>query len=162
MGWYQNLASRERQFILSGAAIAALLLCYVLVYEPLADGLKQNRETLELKREELKRLIDISHKYKQLGPADSKATRKDSRSLLAIIDQSGAEIGIKSSIKRLTPEGDNKVRVSVDDVAFDKLIEWLVRNSARNLIHAEIFLVRESDQKGMVNATLLFSKNQEL
>lgn len=158
MEWFQNLALRERQFILFGTAIVVLLLSYVLVYEPLEDGLKESQVTLGQKRAEHMRLVDISHKYKQLRPLGGKSTSNDNRSLLAIIDQSSSVIGIKASIKRLTPEGKNKVRVRVEDVAFDKLVEWLVTNATKNLIHAELFLVRPTDKKGMVNATLLLSK----
>ncbi len=108
---------------------------------------------------EIKHLVDISRKYKRLRPSAGKSTTKDNRSLLAIIDQSSSVVGIKSSIKRLTPEGKNKVRVRVEDVAFDKLVEWLVTNANNNLIHAELFLVRPTDKKGVVNTTLLLSNN---
>ncbi len=157
--WFQNLALRERQFLLFGAAVVVLLVSYVLVYEPLENGLKESQVTLDQKRAEYIRLVDISRKYKQLRPLGGKSTTKENRSLLAIIDQSSSVIGIKTSIKRLTPEGKNKVRVRVEDVAFDKLVEWLVTNANKNLMHAELFLVRPTDKNGVVNATLLLSKN---
>ncbi len=156
--WYRNLAMRERQFILIGAVIVALFLSYVLIYESIENGLKNSQILLVQKHSEFDQLVDISNKYKKLKPALNKSTAKDNRSLLAIIDQSSSTIGIKSSIKRLTPEGDNKVRVRVEDVAFDKLVQWLVTNSDKSSIHAELFLVREADKKGVVNATLLLSQ----
>lgn len=158
--WYQNLAERERRFILVGAATVTLLLMYVLAYEPLEYGLNKSQMTLDRKRLEFNKLTDISHKYKQLRPLNKLSTAKDDRSLLAIIDQSSSVVGIKSAIKRLTPEGDGKVRVRVEDVAFDKMIEWLVTNASKNSIHAELLLVRRTDKKGIVNATLLLSRKK--
>lgn len=158
--WYQNLALRERQFILFGAAVVALLFSYIVIYEPLQTGLKNSQMSLDQKHSDFKRLVGISNKYKKLGPAIRRSsTNKNNRSLLAIIDQSSSVIGIKSSIKRLTPEGKNKVRVRVEDVAFDKLVEWIVSNSSKNSIHTELFLVRQTDKNGVVNATLLLSQN---
>lgn len=158
--WYKNLAVRERRFILIGAAIVALLLIYVLAYEPLESGLNQSQMTLDRKRLEFNKLINISQKYKQLRPLKNRSAAKDDRSLLAIIDQNSSVAGIKSAIKRLTPEGDSKVRVRVEDVAFDKMIEWLVTNASKNSIHAELLLVRRTEKKGIINATLLLSRKK--
>lgn len=156
--WFQSLATRERQTVLGGTVTVALLLGYLLIYEPLGVGLTESQAALERKTSEFKQLSDISQKYKMLGPAKRKPTSKSGRSLLAIIDQSSSRVGIKSAIKRLTPEGESKVRVRVEDVSFDKLVEWLVANSSKNLIHAELFMVRQTEKRGIVNATLLLSQ----
>jgi general secretion pathway protein M len=156
--WFQSLATRERQFVVAGAAVVTLVLVYALVYAPLQDSLSASKISLENKLTEFKQLRDISLKYKRIGPSKSRSTTQDGRSLLAVIDQSSSSAGIKSAIKRLTPEGASKVRVRVEEVAFDKLVEWLASNSSKNLIHAELFLVRQTETKGMVNATLLLAR----
>jgi general secretion pathway protein M len=156
--WFHSLAARERHAVLIGAVVVTLLLGYLLIYEPLEIGLTESQVALERKKDELKQLSDISQKYKMLGPAKITAKSNGGKSLLATIDQSSSDVGIKSAIKRLTPEGESKVRVRVESVSFDKLVEWLVINSSENLIHAELFMVRQTEKKGVVNATLLLSR----
>jgi general secretion pathway protein M len=157
--WFHNLALRERQFVSIGAVFVLLSLVYLFVFEPLANGLEESRIYLDQKQSDWEKLENISNEYKRLGATKNTFVAKDNRSLLAVIDQSGSKVGIKSSIKRLTPEGENKVRVRVEDVAFDSLLEWLVANSTKHSIHAELFIARKTDGKGKVNATLLFEKD---
>ncbi len=157
--WYQNISMEERQYLWLGSLFAVLLLLYLFMYRPLEAILEESVETLSSKQLELTELINITNEYKILGTPQNANAPKDNRSLLAIIDQSGSAIGIKTSIKRLTPEGNNKVRVRIEDVEFDKLIEWLVINSTKHLIHAELFLVKKGEQTGRVNATLLLIRD---
>lgn len=156
--WYQNLAPRERRFVLLGALFVGVLLVYAFLYQPLETTLQENKTKLAQSRSEWTQLVRITDEYKALGTPNNAVSSDDNRSLLAIIDQSGAAIGVKSSIKRLTPEGAHKVRVQVEDVEFDKLLKWLVVNSTKHSVHAELFLVRQTERKGRVDATLLFSR----
>ena len=158
-GWYRNLALRERQFVLLGAIIILLTFAYAFIYEPLEVALEESKTRLGLKQSEWAQLVRISDEYKKIGLAKNTASAKDNRSLLAVIDQTGSAVGVKPSIKRLTPEGKNKVRVRVEDVAFDRLTKWLVTNSTKNSIHAELFLARKAGASGKVNATLLFTRD---
>jgi general secretion pathway protein M len=157
--WYQNITLEERQFVWLGALCVILLLLYLFLVRPLEAILGEGMETLRLKQSEFTQLSRIASEYTVLGAAKNSNEPKDNRSLLAIIDNSGSDIGIKSSIKRLTPEGENKVRVRIEDVEFDKLIKWLAVNSRKHFIHAELFLVKKNDKKGRVNATLLLARN---
>ncbi len=156
--WYQNLALREKRFVLAGAVTLVIIMVYTLVYEPMMTGLEEQATSLDMRKSALERLAKISREYKALGVSGNKRSVKDKRSILAVIDQTSSAVGIKKSIKRLTPEGENKVRVRVEDVAFDNLLEWLAINSTKHKIRAEIFLVRKTEIKGKGNATLLFSR----
>ncbi len=156
--WHQNLALREKRFVLAGAVTLVIIMLYTLVYEPMMVGLDEQTTSLDMRKSELERLAKISGEYKALGVSGNKRSVKDKRSILAVIDQTSSAVGIKKSIKRITPEGKNKVRVRVEDVAFDNLLEWLVINSTKHKIRAELFLARKTDIKGKGNATLLFSR----
>lgn len=157
MDWFRSLAPRERQFVSLGAFFVLLSIIYLFIYEPLETALEEDKTRLALRQAEWSQLVTITDEYKRLGGGEQAKIARDKRSLLAIIDQGGSAAGIKSSIKRLTPEGVNKVRVRVEDVVFDKLLQWLVTNSTKHAINAELFLVRKTDQAGRVNATLLFA-----
>ncbi len=157
--WYRNLSLRERRFVSLGILFVVLLMTYAFIYLPLEDALEANKTNLEKKQSEWTQLVRIASEYKKLGAATDIPVSNDNQSLLALIDQSGSVVGIKSSIKTLTPEGEHKVRVRVEDVPFDKLVEWLVVNSAKHLIHAELLIARRTEKSGMVDATLLFVRD---
>ncbi len=158
MEWYRALSSKDQRILSLGLLFVVVASFYTFAYEPLEAAVEQNKMKLELKRSELAELKSISREYKALGTTPERASKNDKRSLLAIIDKSGTAVGIRSSIKRLTPEGDSKVRVRVENVAFDQLIKWLVTNSAKHSIHAELFMARQTEQVGRVNATVLLAR----
>ncbi len=157
--WYRNLALRERQFVLLGAVFILLVCVYAFIYEPLEVAMEDSKTRLGLKQSEWTQLVQISDEYKKLGVTKNTASAKDKRSLLAVIDQGSSAVGIKSSIKRITPEGKSKVRVRIEEVAFDRLTKWLVTNSTKHAIRAELFLARQTDTSGKVNATILFTRD---
>ncbi len=159
MEWYRTLSQKDRQVLHIGLLFTLLAGLYVFVYEPLELALSENEMRLALKQSEWSQLQRISQEYKALGDTKYPAKSGSNQSLLAVIDKSSAAAGVKSSIKRLTPEGEHKVRVRIEDVAFDQLIKWLITNSTVHAINAELFVTRKTEKQGRANAMILFAKN---
>lgn len=82
----------------------------------------------------------------------------DGHSLMAVLDASSNELEIKPAIKRMIPEGDDKVTLWLENIAFDKLTNWLAVLETKHAITVDqISINREQTNKGVVTAKLLLS-----
>ena len=82
----------------------------------------------------------------------------DGQSIMTIIDASSNELDIKPAIKRMIPEGADKVTLWLENIAFDKLTLWLAMLETKHAITVDqISINREQTNKGTVTAKLLLS-----
>jgi general secretion pathway protein M len=162
MSWFSGLVPRERLVVTGGALVLSALLCYFLVLAPLDAAIRQKESILQAQRSQMINLRALTAEYRSLGSAEPKKGSKSTRntSLLAIVDASGAEQGIKDSIKRLSPEGKDKVRIHLEEAPFDNLVVWLAQLSADHRITAESTTVRRGDEPGKVSGNLLLQRKQ--
>jgi general secretion pathway protein M len=76
------------------------------------------------------------------------------RSLLAIVDQTGKENGLGGAITRMQPEGDNTVRIWLEQADFVAVLRWLaLLENSYGVAVVEAAIDREA-QPGLVRARL--------
>lgn len=127
--WWNQLSNRERWLVGGGSVLTLTLILYALVWQPFQKELGRLRQTVTAQRADLawmrqaaieaQRLENVQTSPKSQLPAGSR------RSLLIVVDQTARAAGLGSAIKRVEPQGDDKVRVWLEQVSFDKLIGWL-------------------------------------
>jgi len=65
---------------------------------------------------------------------------------------------IKPGIKRMIPEGTDKVTLWLENISFDKLSQWLAVLETKHAITVtQVNINREANKLGSVNAKLLLS-----
>jgi general secretion pathway protein M len=159
ISWFFSLAPRERLILAGGALILSLLLGYVLILEPLNAAIRQKETILGAQRSQMDDLRTIAAEYRSLGSIEPKGgSGTQSTSLLAIVDSSGTAKGIKDSIKRLSPEGKDKVRIHLEEAPFDNLVLWLAQLSNDYQITTESTNVRRGDEVGKVSGNLMLQR----
>jgi general secretion pathway protein M len=153
--WISNLDPRERIFLGWGAVMTLGLLVYLFVLQPLQEGMEQAETQVKGKTEQLNRLQTMVREYKQLGPGEEGKTAKGgNESLLSLVDKTSSEQGLKNAIKRLTPEGDDKVRISLENAEFDKVVAWLAELAKEYRLHVDSLVLHPNDSIGFVNGNL--------
>jgi general secretion pathway protein M len=159
ISWFSTLAPRERLVLTGGALLLLILFSYLLVLEPLEAAIRQKESMLQAQHGQMNDLRVMAAEYRSLGSPEPKGggAMRDT-SLLAIVDASGTAQGIKDSIKRLSPEGKDKVRIHLEEAPFDKLVGWLVQLSTEYQITAESTAVRRSDEMGKVSGNLMLRR----
>ncbi len=80
------------------------------------------------------------------------------RSLLAIVDKSAKQMGVRPSIKRIEPKGENRVQLYVENIAFDYLIVLLGELERRNNIEVTDALFNRSDQVGNISGRVTLNR----
>ncbi|MGB5062970.1 MAG: type II secretion system protein GspM, partial [Candidatus Competibacter sp.] len=77
------------------------------------------------------------------------------RSLLTLVDQTARTAGLKTALKRVTPQGEDKLSAQLDAVEFDKLIPWLGMLERDHHLTIVNLSVDRTGAAGLVNARVI-------
>lgn len=149
--WWAGLAERERRVLAGGGIALALIVLYTAVWEPLAAGHQRRELDLQAARALAVQLEDLAA---VAGRGSPRAVQGAGQSLLAIVDQSRKATAITKPPTRLQPEGDNTVRIVLDDVPFDALVRWLGDLQTRYGVRVETADIERESGPGLVSARL--------
>jgi general secretion pathway protein M len=151
--WWSGLAERERRVLGSGAAVLAVILLYLAVWEPLA-GARRDRETALSEARALAVLLETLAAEAQRGHGPGGPTAGAGQSLLAVVDQSRKASALTKPPTRLQPEGEGMVRIWLEDVPFDALVRWLHDLQTRYGVRVDNADIERESAVGLVNARL--------
>ena len=153
--WQRFLALQPRERLLVGTAAATAIaaLLFLLVWEPIYDGVKRLRndvagaQTLVADLAQARSLV-------LAGRGGIGVIQGQDRSLLAIVDQSGKENGLSSAITRMQPDGDTTVRVWLERADFAALLRWLATLESRYGVAVSEASIDQEALPGMVRARI--------
>jgi general secretion pathway protein M len=152
--WFLGLEPRERNMVAGGAAVLVLLFLYLMIWEPIAGGYKELRNSVQEQQEMLAWMRQASAQIKALRRSEGGGARGlGGRSLLAVVDQSARSGGLGNAIKRIEPDGSKGVKVWLEGVAFDPMILWLGKLT-RSFRIEPTMITLEPIGSGRVNARL--------
>lgn len=151
--WWNARAERERQVLSAGAVMLALMVFYLAVWEPLAQSLRQRETALAEARTLAIRLESLAIEVQRTRGSGGTLAGAD-QSLLAVVDQSGKASRLGKPPSRLQPEGDNMVRVWIEDVPFDAVLRWLNDLQTRYGVRVDSADIERQSAAGMVTVRL--------
>jgi len=123
--WWGNLSSRERLLTAGGALLTLALLLYALAWRPFQASHRRLQQSVVEQRAELAAMRQMAEEIKRLDGSGGKPPTADGRSLLTLVDQTARAAGLGAALKRVTPQGADRLGVQFEAVEFDKLIPWL-------------------------------------
>jgi general secretion pathway protein M len=157
-----KLSARERLLLYGGGIILLVLSLYAFTYAPLIDGQKRLKSAIAAQQDLQTHLQHIRSEAMRLSATTSTAPNAASptnQSLIGLIDSSSEQVGIKSNIKRLTPEGADKVTLWLEKADFDQLVTWLAQLDKNQAVSVEqMSSSREGDKVGLVSGKVLLGK----
>ncbi len=123
--WFENLAPRERWIVMSGAVVFALMMYFLLIWDPLSQKAARLNTDLESASELVTFMQGTRQQVAQLGGRNASAPASSGRSLLSDVDSSSKRNGMGDKIKRIQPEGQTSVRLWIEGVSFEQLMTWM-------------------------------------
>ena len=145
--WLKQSTARERWLLIAGGAAVLIWIVFALVWQP-----------MQVRRDAVSRQIALYERAigaLQAAPAPTAAAPVDPRSLNAIVTDAAGRFGL--SIRRLEPAG-NRIRVTVNDAAFQSLILWLDAMQRDSGLRASELDMTRGPAPGVVNATLVLER----
>jgi len=156
--WWQRLSLRERWLVGGGGAVAVVLLLYALVWSPFQRDLHNLRQAVAAQRSEIAWMRAAAEELKRLHGAQPLGTfgpRTSGRSLLTLVDQTAKQSGLGAALTRVEPQGSDKLRIRLENVAFDQMIRWLGVLAQEYGVAIDSAVVDREDTSGLVNARLV-------
>lgn len=149
---WEELAPRERRAVAIAASVFVLFLLYALVWSPMQSELARLRTGVPKTRAQLALMESQAREVAQLRARAPTATQ--SGNLLSTLEQSAVSQGLRQSITRIDPEGNNAAHVSFDTVGFNALLTWLNDLQGQG-IRVDNATIQRRDAPGTVSVRLL-------
>lgn len=150
---WQEFAPRERYALAAGSVVLILFLLYSLVWSPMQSELSRLRATVPRMRAQLAVMESQAREVAQLR-ARAPAAAARSADILSTLEQSAVSHGLRQSITRIEPEGNDGAHVSFDTVGFNSLLTWLNDLQGQG-IRVDNAAIQRGTAPGMVSARLL-------
>ena len=157
--WWDSLQSREQNFILIASVVVVLFLLYLLAWSPLVEARENKRIQVESNQQLLAWMTTKSNEVKQLKLTNPNLLSSDAkRSLLAIVDGMAKQLGLRTAIKRIEPDGPHAATIWIEEMNFDALIALLGQLDKRSNIKVQQADVARLDKPGVVKAKVVLKR----
>lgn len=151
--WWFGLQASERRTLTIGGIALTLILVYFAGWVPLQEGVA-NLETQVQEQQALKRWMQQSAAEIEQLRAGGGGGRSIGGSLLTVVDQTARSGQLGPSLKRIEPEGENNVKVWLEQAAFDEMMGWLVTLQQQYGVTVVNLTVERQSNAGRVDAHL--------
>lgn len=155
--WFNNLEQREQLIVGAGAVVAALLIYWLLIWEPMARHAAELRAGMAESRELIAYLQEAEVEARRLGR--NRPAAASGRSLLSTVDSSSKKAGLSEYIKRIQPEGQDSVRLWIENAPFEPLANWLLQLQTQHGVILDNGSLDRADRAGAVKARLTLKGN---
>ncbi len=152
---YQSLPDRDRRALQLLALFLAPLLLYLLLLKPSVNYYASAKANYSDKQQ----LLDWMKSNAALIPANTQTTQRNADlPLLQVASQTAAESGLK--LDRVQPRGDNRVRIWLNEVAFQQLILWYSKLQQNGITIASVS-IDKTKKPGIVSVQCLLTSASE-
>lgn len=153
--WFNELQPRERKLVIAGAVAVALLLFYAAVWDPLTGGASSKAAAVEEQQKLMQWMLQSAADVKRLRPVNSAISQLPAgQSLLGVIDQTSKNANLGGAVKRVKPEGENKVSVWMEEAAFDDMMRWVENLHRTYGVEVDNIVVDHKNLPGKVDARI--------
>lgn len=150
--WFEQLQSRERQLVIVAMVVFAIFLPYQLIWSPLIVRAGHLQKQVN---KQAKQLQWMRASMQEIPQPRGNSGAKHSGSLLSVVEQTANQSQLRNSIRKIQPEGDQGVRIWMDNAGFDDILMWLERLKKQSSIEVVDFSVERQTETGQVNLRLL-------
>lgn len=157
--WWLGKTPREQQALVIGAAALLLMLLYLILWQPFVDAVDEQRikvknqqVTLDWMEQNLPEILAMRNQRRMAG------NTRTNEALLTLVDRTAKQKQLRQQIKRIKPQGDDKVQLWVEEAVFDTLLQWLGGLTTQYGVQIESLNIDRQEQPGLVNARLLLHR----
>lgn len=152
--WFANLQPRERVIVAVGGVLAALIVLWIAVLNPLRTQSAALRTSVAEKRQ---LLVDLGRvEGAQSGGARPAASNGAQQTLVVLVNSTAQQHGL--NVPRTRPDGTDGINVTLQNASFDSLVTWLISLETSHSVTVESASISGSREQGLVNGTLFLRR----
>lgn len=150
---YWMMANHERMVVNALFVAVVALLLFLIVINPALQKRSQASVELNAKRSVLQWVKDNEHRATQASRSTAGQAPKSGQALMAVVTSTSSQMGV--SLKRYEPEGDDKLRVWIEDQSFNKTMRWLDMLQKQQGMTVVNVAVDSAKEPGIVTAKIV-------
>ncbi len=155
--YWAQLKPRERLMLMACGGVLLLIFIYLLMIEPVFDKTTELKTSVAKQEQLLHWMQQKSAEAKQLQRTNRSSGNARKQSILGLIDRTAKAGKLGDSMKRVEPDGSNRVRVWLENAAFDDVARWLTKlQNKHGLKVTSVIIDAEENSTGRVSARLVF------
>jgi len=153
--WLDRLAPRERNLVYLAAAVLGVAIVYFAIVLPVTTAAKNRTARIEQKTGDLAWMRQVAPQVMAASAAG--AAGAGNESLVVLVDRTGREAGLGSSIRDQSPDGERGLRLRLEAASFDVLVAWLASLQQQYGVRVDAAAIDAAGAPGLVNASLTLS-----
>ena len=147
-----GLDTQQRSLVFAGAALLGILIL-ALIWGSLVSDVNRLKSIVSDQHELEQWMQRASKEALQLrGVTSGNVGGAGNKSLLALVDETAKQSRLGQAMRRVEPEGQDKVRIQLDGALFDDMAQWLEKLELGYNIHVDRISIDRLDSPGFVNA----------
>ncbi|VAW99030.1 hypothetical protein MNBD_GAMMA22-1411 [hydrothermal vent metagenome] len=154
--YFTNLNSREQKLVLAAIFFVLLYLPYQFIYAPFQDSLNNMNTKTNVALKNINWMKSKAAEVRQLTGAGG-STQKSKQSLLSLIETTSKKSKLNKNLRKVQPAGSSNVKVWLDEVSFDGLMQWLDSLVITHGLSIQDITVDKQAENGIVNARINMS-----
>lgn len=154
--WFYKLESRDRNALLALTLFLGVAILYYGIWFPVSNGLAKAEEDYRAQVELIAWMKAHEDEAKAVGSSlSSGGGQQVAGSLYALVNNVARQKSI--SLKRYEPDGDDKLRVWLENVSFNHFVSWIQVLVNKGLVVSNVS-VEGRDTGGKINAKVIFKR----
>lgn len=155
--YFDNLSQRERYMVIVAGVALVLFIAYALVWRPVVGNARAVEQRLAAQEAELQWMRQAAAEVRQLRGSAGAAnqTQAGGTSLLSLVERTARQGKLAPAVRRVQPDGQNGVRIWLENAAFDDLLVWLHQLASAHGVGLSEISVQRQQGPGIVNGRLL-------
>jgi general secretion pathway protein M len=156
--WFSSLQARERAIVVTGGVLVLLVAIYMLALAPFYAAVNSRAERVARKEGDLAWMRSVGGEVMALNVSSETPVAPTNESLVVLIDRTARECGLGTALTGQTPNGDNGIRVRLEQAEFDKLVVCLGSLQQAHAVNIESANIDRTAKPGFVNASLVLTR----
>lgn len=157
--WLDSLQPRERQTVVGGGISLAVILFYLLLWDPVMSARDELRQGVDTQRQELIWMKTSAQEIRQLqsggGAIPANIANQSPSTLVTMSAQSN---GMQEFIGKMDSTS-NGVEVTLNNADFNRVMSWLSDLQNRYALQPKKIVIEPQADPGTVNARISIEKN---
>lgn len=158
--WFESLQAREQRLLVGGAAILALAMFWLFVWDPIAQGSASAVEDVERKEQLLERARRTLSTAAPTAAAPGATSDACAQSLTLLVANTVRDAGLGNAYRSSSPFGNDGLRVSLENASFDLTVTWLGRLQAECGIVVDSGSFTNRAEPGRVDASIALERGR--
>ncbi|MBF0152318.1 MAG: type II secretion system protein M [Magnetococcales bacterium] len=153
---WSGIGDREKVLVMGGSLLLAFLLLFFLVWSPIQEQHRELRTMTENRANTIRWMEQASREVAHLKSlTGSRLSLEKGDSLLSLADRSVRKQGLGPVLKRVEPDGQDKVRLWFEQAPFQPLLVWMEALHDRYGIETVNVSIEKGKNPGLVNTQLV-------